>query len=94
LRVHPARNEQDFLVFDVHAFDRADARGEIEHLRFENGGVVNQPRSRSQMTGGLRHSSMVVQIENDGAKIGSPSGPVTTRFEPSRTPASSMSPKS
>ena len=33
-----------------------------------NGGVVNQPRSRSQMTGGLRHSSIVVQIENDGAK--------------------------
>ena len=32
----------------------------------ENGGVVNQPRSRSQITGGLRHSSMVVQIENVG----------------------------
>ena len=34
----------------------------------ENGGVVNQPRSRSHTTGGLRHSSMVVQIENEGAK--------------------------
>ena len=34
----------------------------------ENGGVVYQPRSRSQTTGGLRHSSIVVQIENDGAK--------------------------
>ena len=34
----------------------------------ENGGVVNQPRPFSQMTGGLRHSSIVVQIENDGAK--------------------------
>ena len=34
----------------------------------ENGGVVNQPRSFSQITGGLRHSSMVVQIENEGAK--------------------------
>ena len=34
----------------------------------ENGSVVNQPRSFSQMTGGLRHSSIVVQIENDGAK--------------------------
>ena len=34
----------------------------------ENGGVVYQPRSRSQITGGLRHSSIVVQIENVGAK--------------------------
>ena len=34
----------------------------------ENGSVVNQPRSRSQITGGLRHSSIVVQIENVGAK--------------------------
>ncbi len=33
-----------------------------------NGAVVNQPRSRSQMTGGFRHSSMVVQIEKVGAK--------------------------
>src|SRR5499433_1395869 len=33
-----------------------------------NGGVVNQPRSRSQMTGGFRHSSIVVQIEKVGAK--------------------------
>ena len=33
-----------------------------------NGGVVNQPRSRSHTTGGFRHSSMVVQIENEGAK--------------------------
>ena len=33
-----------------------------------NGGVVYQPRSASQMTGGLRHSSIVVQIENEGAK--------------------------
>ena len=33
-----------------------------------NGSVVNQPRPSSQITGGLRHSSMVVQIENDGAK--------------------------
>jgi hypothetical protein len=29
--------------------------------------VTNQPRSASQITGGLRHSSMVVQMENDGA---------------------------
>jgi len=33
----------------------------------ENGGVVNHPRSRSHTTGGLRHSSIVVQIENVGA---------------------------
>ena len=32
-----------------------------------NGSVVCQSPS-SQMTGGLRHSSMVVQMENDGAK--------------------------
>ena len=34
----------------------------------ENGAVVNQPRSRSQITGGLRHSSIVVQMEKVGAK--------------------------
>ena len=33
-----------------------------------NGAVVNQPRSASQITGGFRHSSIVVQIENVGAK--------------------------
>ena len=52
-----------------------------------NGAVVYQPRSASQITGGLRHSSMVVQIENDGAK----SYPSTVRFAPSRTPISSIS---
>ena len=35
----------------------------------ENGAVVNQPRSRSQITGGLRHSSIVVQIENVGREV-------------------------
>ena len=34
----------------------------------EKGWVVNQPRSFSQMTGGFRHSSIVVQIEKLGAK--------------------------
>jgi hypothetical protein len=34
----------------------------------ENGSVVKNPRSRSQISGGLRHSSIVVQIENVGAK--------------------------
>lgn len=33
-----------------------------------NGSVVYQPRSFSKTTGGFRHSSMVVQIENEGAK--------------------------
>ena len=33
-----------------------------------NGSVVYQPRPASQITGGFRHSSIVVQIENDGAK--------------------------
>ena len=32
-----------------------------------NGSVVKKPRSRSQMSGGLRHSSIVVQTENVGA---------------------------
>ncbi len=52
----------------------------------ENGGVVNQPRSRSQITGGLRHSSMVVQIE----KLGANAYPSTSRLAPSRTPTSSI----
>ena len=34
-----------------------------------NGGVVYQPRSFSQMTGGLRHSSIVVQMLNDGREV-------------------------
>ena len=33
-----------------------------------NGGVVYQPRSASQITGGFRHSSIVVQMEKVGAK--------------------------
>ena len=33
----------------------------------ENGSVVKKPRSRSQISGGFRHSSIVVQIENVGA---------------------------
>ncbi len=52
----------------------------------ENGSVVNQPRSASYTTGGLRHSSIVVQMEKDGAK----SYPSTIRSAPSRTPISSM----
>ncbi len=53
----------------------------------ENGAVVYQPRSRSQISGGFRHSSIVVQMLNVGAK----SYPSTTRFAPSRIPISSMS---
>ncbi len=32
------------------------------------GSVVKKPRSLSQISGGFRHSSMVVQIEKEGAK--------------------------
>ena len=53
------------------------------------GGVVNQPRSFSQTTGGLRHSSIVVQMLKDGAN----SYPSTVRFAPSRVPSSSISEK-
>ena len=45
-----------------------------------------QPRSASQITGGFRHSSIVVQMEKVGAKA----WPSTTRFAPSRTPISSI----
>ena len=51
-----------------------------------NGSVTYQPRSRSHTTGGLRHSSMVVQMLNDGANA----CPRTVRSAPSRTPSSSM----
>ena len=47
----------------------------------ENGSVVYQPRPSSQTSGGFKHSSMVVQMENDGAK----SEPATTKLDPSRT---------
>ena len=60
--------------------------GNVKTSGSENGGSVNQPRSFSQTTGGFRHSSIVVQIEKPGAK----SYPLTTRFAPSRTPASSI----
>ena len=52
----------------------------------ENGAVVYQPLPFSHITGGLRHSSMTVQMENDGAN----SYPCTTRLEASRTPSSSI----
>ena len=42
--------------------------GKVKTSGSLNGGVVNQPRSFSQMTGGLRHSSIVVQMEKVGAK--------------------------
>ena len=50
------------------------------------GAVVNQPRSFSQTTGGLRHSSIVVHIEKLGAKISLPSSSWTARLAPSRVP--------
>ena len=51
--------------------------------------VVNRPRPFSPTSGGLSVSSIVVQIENVGAK----SNPSIERFEPSRTPISSISSK-
>ena len=54
-----------------------------------NGAVVYQPRSLSQITGGFRHSSIVVQMLKDGAKISRPASSCTTRFAPSRVPSSS-----
>ena len=53
----------------------------------ENGSVVYQPRSRSQMIGGFKHSSIVVHTENVGANA----KPSTSRSAPSRTPMSSIS---
>ncbi|MDH6469332.1 hypothetical protein M2303_002874 [Micromonospora sp. H404/HB375] len=55
-------------MLDVDALDRADPAGKSKTSGSLNGSVVNQPRPASQITGGLRHSSMVVQMENDGAK--------------------------
>ena len=69
-RLDPARDQQHLLVLDVHALDRADAlRGSRTPPARENGAVVNQPRSASQITGGFRHSSIVVQMENDGREV-------------------------
>ena len=48
--------------------------------------VVKRPRDFSHTIGGFKHSSMVVQMENVGAN----SKPSIDRFEPSRTPISSM----
>ena len=73
LGVDPSRHQQHLLVLDVDALDGPDALGEPNTSGSLNGGVVNQPASFSQTTGGLRHSSIVVQIENDGAKISLPS---------------------
>ena len=59
-----------------------------------NGAVVNQPpsasRGPSHTTGGFRHSSIVVQIENDGSEVVARRSD-TVRFAPSRTPSSSIS---
>src|SRR5687768_483925 len=56
----------------------------------EKGSVVNQPLSFSQIMGGFKHSSMVVQIEKLGAK----SYPSMVILAPSRMPISSISSKS
>ena len=54
-------------MLDVDALDLADTAGNSNSSGSENGAVVYQPRSRSQISGGFRHSSIVVQIENVGA---------------------------
>ena len=56
------------LVLDVHALHRPDGAGKSTISGSLNGSVTYHPRPASQMTGGLRHSSIVVQMENDGAK--------------------------
>ena len=50
---------------------------------------MTDPLPRSNTTGGFRHSSIVVHIENVGAN----SYPATARLAPSRTPISSMEEK-
>ena len=52
----------------------------------EKQSVVYKPRFFSHTIGGFKHSSIVVQMENVGAK----SRPSIDRFEPSRTPISSI----
>ena len=81
----------------------SDAAGEVEDLGLaerregEEAGLDVVPavgadgRSRSHTTGGLRHSSMIVHIENPGAKTSLPSSSRMTRLAPSRVPSSSIS---
>ena len=64
--------------------------GKVKTSGSLNGSVVNQPRPRSQITGGFRHSSIVVQME----KVGANSYPATSRLAPSLTPSSVISPNS
>ena len=42
--------------------------GKVNTSGSEKASVVNHPRARSHTSGGLRHSSIVVQIEKVGAK--------------------------
>jgi hypothetical protein len=66
--VDPARDEDDLLVLDVTHSSGPIPSGKSKTSGSENGSVVYQPRPRSQTSGGFRHSSIVVQIENVGAK--------------------------
>ena len=68
LRVQPAWHQENLFMLHVHALHRADAGREDEGLRLAERLVVNHPRPFSQMTGGFRHSSIVVQIEKLGQK--------------------------
>ena len=79
-------------MLDVDALHGPIPSGKSKTSGSLNGAVVCQSPS-CQITGGFRHSSIVVHIENDGAKISWPSSSVTTRLAPSRVPSSSISEK-
>ena len=68
LGVDPARDEEDLLVLDVDALDGADAGREVEDLELAEGLGGEPAPVLLPDDGGLRHSSMVVQMENVGAK--------------------------
>ena len=66
--VDHARHEEHLLVLDVDALDRADPLGEVEDLGL--GERLGREPAAALLPDhrGLRHSSIVVQIENVGAK--------------------------
>ena len=65
--VDPAGDEEHFFVLDIDALDGPIPAGNVNVSGSLNGSVVYQRRPRSQTIGGLRHSSIVVQIEKVGA---------------------------
>jgi hypothetical protein len=76
LGVDPARHEQHFFVLDVTHSTGPMPSGKSKTSGSLNGGRC-EPASGpfSQITGGLRHSSMIVHIEKPGAKTSLPSRP-------------------